>query len=58
MHSRKKKKTNTNRELKQKKIIRCKLFMKPVFESDFCSEFVADSNGENSNHCRNCGYSF
>ena len=58
MNTKRRKKSNANRELKQKKIIRCKLFMKPVFENDSCSKFIVGSNRENNSYCKNCGYSF
>jgi len=58
MNQRRKNRTNRNREIKQKKIIRCKLFMKPVFENESCSKFVVSSGGESNNCCKNCGHSF
>ena len=48
MNTKRRKKSNANRQLKQKKIIRCKLFMKPVFENDSCSKFgsfIDSANG-------------
>lgn len=58
MNRKRKKKSNQNRELKQKNIIRCKLLMKPVFENESCSKFVKGKDKENNNCCKNCKYSF
>jgi hypothetical protein len=49
---------NKNKESKQKNIIRCKQFMKPVFDMDSCSKFERGREKENNNCCKNCKFSF
>ncbi len=41
-----------------KKIIRCKQKMIPVFENDNCEDFVKKDSGNTDNFCKNCKYSF
>jgi len=48
-----------NNEIKkQKKVIRCKAQVKPVFEHEGCSEFITKINSNNQNNCGNCKHGF
>lgn len=44
-------------EFKNKKIMRCKRKMVPVFQSDNCEQFFKKENTDN-NICKNCQHSF
>ena len=55
---RRKKSTNNNTKIKNKKIIRCSSKMIPVFESDNCEYFIKKENSESNNICKNCKNSF
>jgi len=50
--------TNNRTSIKNKKIIRCRSKMMPVFESDNCKDFVKRENSESNNTCKNCKNSF
>ena len=53
-----KKLSNGKTKIKNKKIIRCKNKMVPVFESDICDSFSKKVNVESNNICKNCVHSF
>ena len=40
----------------QKKIIRCRLLQRPVWEHEHCKEFKSDTSEEKN--CKNCFHSF
>lgn len=40
----------------QKKIIRCQLLQRPVWEHEVCKEFKSDTSEEKN--CKHCTYSF
>ena len=58
MKQNKNRKRNNNYNKKQKKVIRCKLLNKPVFEHEVCSQFSSKINSNNQNNCENCKYAF
>ena len=43
---------------KQKKVIRCNLLYRPVFENEVCSKFSNKVNSNNQSTCENCKYAF
>ena len=51
-----KKRNNENK--RQKVVIRCKTFNKPVFEHEVCSEFSSKVSSNNQKNCENCRHSF
>ena len=54
-----KKRRKPNNVIKiQKKVIRCKAQNKPVFEHEFCSQFVTKESSNNQNNCGNCKHAF
>ena len=56
MNQRKRKPANQEKP-KNKKIIRCRKLVRPVFEHDTCSEFINGINKEKDNTCGNCKFS-
>lgn len=50
--------TNNNRQIQNKKVIRCKTKMSPVFESDTCEKFIKKDNSVSDKICKNCKNSF
>ena len=58
MNSRGRRKTNNKNEYKQKKVIRCKEKMLPVFEEDNCNDFIQKDKSDPKNNCKNCKHSF
>lgn len=54
----KRKVTNKKTTVSNKKIIRCKQKMIPVFENDICKDFVKKDSSNTDNFCKNCKYSF
>ena len=56
--NRRNKKLNNKTAVKNKKIIRCKSKMVPVFEVDNCEDFVKKESADSNNICKNCKYSF
>ena len=50
--------SNNKIQIKNKKIIRCRSKMIPVFESDSCRDFIKRENADSNNICKNCKYSF
>lgn len=58
MNRRRKTKSNQKREISHKKVIRCKLFMRPVLEHEICSKFIRGTDKETNNYCKNCEHSF
>jgi len=51
-------KTNNNRQIKNKKVIRCKIKMSPVFESDTCEKFIKNESTVSDKICKYCKNSF
>jgi hypothetical protein len=58
MNRRRKKSSENKIVIKNNKIIRCKNKMIPVFESDFCKDFLKKDNTQSNNICKNCKFSF
>ena len=52
------KRSRNNSNKKQRKVIRCKVLNRPVFEHEVCSNFVAKISSHNQNTCENCQHSF
>ena len=40
------------------KVTRCSFLKRPVFEHEICKEFIAKSNADTQEACKNCKYSF
>ena len=51
------KKSSKNEKI-NKKIIRCKSKMVPVFDTDTCDKFLKKENTDTNKICRNCNNSF
>ncbi len=58
MNRRRKKSSDNKTKIRNKKIIRCKSKMIPVFESDTCENFIKKENSEANSICKNCIKSF
>jgi len=58
MNRRKRKQTYNKNTNDNKKIIRCKLKMIPVFEGDTCKDFAQKEHSESTKICKNCKNSF
>ena len=58
MNRRRNKSSNRQEEPKQKRVIRCRSKMVPVFESDNCENFINKIDKEPNQICRNCKNSF
>jgi hypothetical protein len=58
MNQNKNRRRRNNYNKKQKKVIRCKLLNRPVFEHEVCSRFSNKLNSNNQNNCVNCKYAF
>ena len=58
MNQNKNRRRRNKNNKKQKKVIRCKLLNRPVFENDVCSKFSSKVNSNNQNNCENCKYAF
>lgn len=58
MNGRRRRSSNTKKETKNYKIIRCRSKMMPVFESDNCEDFIKKENSDPKNICKNCVNSF
>jgi hypothetical protein len=57
--SRNNKKRNRNNEKKiQKKVIRCTVLSRPVFEHEVCPQFISKVNSNNQKNCENCKHGF
>jgi len=54
----KKKRTRNNEQIKQKKVIRCKILNRPVFTNEICNKFSMKSNSNTANTCENCAHAF
>jgi len=54
----KRRKKSFRNETKSKKIIRCKIKMIPVFETDTCDKFSKKENTDTNKICKNCKNSF
>jgi hypothetical protein len=57
MNRRRKSSYNTTTP-KNKKIMRCRSKMIPVFESDNCKEFIKREKSDSNSICKNCKNSF
>lgn len=58
MNRRRKKSSDNKKEIKNYNIIRCRSKMMPVFESDYCEDFIKKENSDSKNICKNCINSF
>ncbi len=58
MNRKKRTSSNNKTSIKNKKIIRCKSKMIPVFESDNCKDFIKRENADSNILCKNCKNSF
>ena len=47
-----------NKDIKQKKVMRCNSRNQPVFGYEVCAEFFSKSNPNTINNCENCKNSF
>jgi len=56
MNRKGRKRNNYNK--KQKKLIRCKLLSRPVFDQDTCSKFKSKVGSNDQSNCENCIHSF
>ena len=56
--NRRRKTSNNKASPKNKKIMRCRSKMIPVFESDNCKEFIKRENADSNSICKNCKNSF
>ena len=56
--NRRNRKTNKNIQIRNKKVIRCKTKMSPVFESDTCEKFIKSESTLSDKICKNCKNSF
>ena len=56
--NRRRNKSNQEKSKKNGKIMRCSVRTRPVFENDFCQEFIKNINKDSDSNCRNCKYSF
>ena len=54
----KNKRRYNNNNKKTKKVIRCKLLNRPVFEHEVCSRFSSKVNSNNQSNCENCKHAF
>jgi len=50
--------SNQRQEVNQKKVIRCNLLKRPMFEQETCSEFTKDGTLDSNQYCKNCKHSF
>ncbi len=41
-----------------KKVTRCKAINRPVFEHEFCSQFISKINSNSQKNCENCRHAF
>ena len=58
MRRTRKKSPSNNILLKQKRIIRCRSKMIPVFEDGNCDDFIKKEGKEPNQSCKNCEHSF
>ena len=58
MYKKRKNQSNENQKINHKKIIRCRLLMRPVLEQETCSNFIPGKNRETGKYCMNCKHSF
>lgn len=58
MNRRRKRSSNIKTVTSQKKIIRCRSKMQPVFESETCENFLKKEDRESDKFCKNCKHSF
>jgi len=49
---------HNNEIKKQKKMIRLKAQIKPVFEHEVCFQFISKVNSDKKNNCGNCKHAF
>ena len=56
---RNKKRNNRNYEEKRsRKIVRCSLKNKPVFEYEICNQFISRVNANDQKNCKNCKHAY
>ncbi|MBN1860369.1 MAG: hypothetical protein JW840_02785 [Candidatus Thermoplasmatota archaeon] len=41
-----------------KKIIRCELLQRPVYEHEVCQQYVIKTGSDNQKNCKTCKHSF
>ena len=58
MNNRRNKSKKDKIVIKKDKIIRCKVKMKPVFESDTCDLVIVKENKDSNKICKNCKNSY
>jgi len=58
MSQNKNKRRHNKNDKKTKKVIRCKLLNRPVFEHEVCPKFSNKVKSNNQSNCENCKYSF
>jgi len=58
MNQRKNNKSNKGKSKKYGRIMRCNYLKKPVFDNDFCNDFINNINKDKDNKCINCKHSF
>jgi hypothetical protein len=58
MNKRRNSKSNQGKSKKYGRIMRCSYHTKPVFDNDFCNDFVNNINKDKDNKCINCKHSF
>lgn len=54
----KRRKSNRITKNKQRKVIRCKNKMIPVFDGDICEDFIQKEKSDPNHNCKNCKHSF
>jgi len=58
MNQNKNRRRYNNNNKKTKRVIRCKLLNRPVFDHEVCSKFNKKVNSNNQNNCENCKHAF
>ena len=58
MNRKSKNRSNQQREIIHKKVIRCRLHMRPVLQQENCSDFATVKDKETNKYCMNCKHSF
>ena len=58
MNRNKNNRNRRNENKKQRKIIRCKVHSRPVFEHEVCEKFCLKIGSNDIKNCLNCKYSF
>jgi hypothetical protein len=47
-----------NQTKKQKKLVRCKVLNRPMFDHEVCSQFSSKISSNTQKNCENCIHSF